>query len=108
MLIRTVLRYTEDSNRRSLVQLSLKSCDRPLPIFSDNLFYMPDKQKIWLFWQAYLATLPEHHPHRFNPLPDAWSFGNNAQIADKLGNLVAKGIKRNNQANSQNITILNP
>ncbi|MGK7935657.1 MAG: ASCH domain-containing protein [Xenococcaceae cyanobacterium] len=54
---------------------------------------MPDKQKIWLFWQAYLATLPEHHPHRFNPLPDAWSFGNNVQIADKLGDLVAKGIK---------------
>ncbi len=55
-------------------------------------FYRPDKQKLQLFWQAYLGTLPEHHPHRFNPLPDAWSFS--SQMADNLGNLVVNGIKR--------------
>ena len=54
---------------------------------------MLDRQKLQLFWQAYLATLPEHHPHRFHPLPDAWCFGGCPQMADRLGNLVVRGIK---------------
>lgn len=45
------------------------------------------------FWRAYLATLPEHHPHRFHPLPAAWSFGDSAEMADELADLVLRGIK---------------
>ena len=45
------------------------------------------------FWQSYLVTLPEHHPHRFRPLPEAGGFGDNAEMADKLGKLVFGGIK---------------
>ena len=50
-------------------------------------------QKIQLFWQAYLAKLPQYHAHRFNPLPDAWGFGDCPQMADELGELVLNGIK---------------
>jgi len=45
------------------------------------------------FWGAYLTTLPEHHPHRFHPLPAAWSFGEGEEMADKLADLVLRGIK---------------
>ena len=45
------------------------------------------------FWQSYLATLPEHHPHRFHPLPEAGGFGDNPAMADELGKLVFDGIK---------------
>ena len=40
-----------------------------------------------------MATLPEDHLHRFLPLPDAWSFGNDPDMADRLGDLVLRGIK---------------
>ena len=45
------------------------------------------------FWQSYLATLPEPHAHRLHSLPEAWSFGDSAAMADKLGKLVMEGIK---------------
>ncbi len=51
-----------------------------------------DKQ-VTEFWEAYLTTLPEHHPHKFHPLPDAWSFGDSSKMADALGKLVLNGIK---------------
>lgn len=51
------------------------------------------EQKIKLFWQAYLAKLPQYHAHRFKPLPDAWGFGDCPQMADELGKLVLNGIK---------------
>lgn len=54
---------------------------------------MLDRQKLQLFWQAYLATLPKYHAHRFYPLPDAWSFGDSSQMADEVGHLVISGIK---------------
>lgn len=54
---------------------------------------MPDQQKLQLLWQAYLKTLPRNHSHRFNLLPDAWSFGDSPQMADQLGKLVLNGIK---------------
>ncbi|MGK7947540.1 MAG: ASCH domain-containing protein [Xenococcaceae cyanobacterium] len=54
---------------------------------------MLNRQKLQLFWQAYLATLPTHHPHLFQPLPDAWCFGGCPQMADRLSNLVVRGIK---------------
>jgi len=46
-----------------------------------------------LFWQAYLDTLPEQHPHRFLPLPEAWGFGDSPDMADRLGALVLQGKK---------------
>ena len=54
---------------------------------------MPDRRKLQLLWQAYLTTLPKNHLHRFNLLPDAWSFGDSPQMADKLSKLVVNGIK---------------
>lgn len=44
------------------------------------------------FWQAFLNS-----PHRIVPAPEkytAWSFGNTAQMADDLGQLVLKSVKR--------------
>ena len=54
---------------------------------------MTDRQKLQLFWQAYLTTLPQHHLHRANLIPNAWSFGNNSRMTDELNNLVVNGIK---------------
>ena len=54
---------------------------------------MPDDTTIQVFWQAYLNTLGENHPHRFQKVPEAWSFGNSPEIADQLGKLVVQGIK---------------
>lgn len=51
------------------------------------------EQKLELFWQTYLKTLPKDHFHRFHSLPRAWSFGNCPQMADELDNLVLNGIK---------------
>ena len=45
------------------------------------------------FWQVYLATLPKDHPHRFQPLPDAWRFGDGPEMVDELGKLVLDGTK---------------
>ena len=45
------------------------------------------------FWQSYLATLPEPHPHHFQPLPEAGGFGDNPEMADDLGRLVVDGTK---------------
>lgn len=45
------------------------------------------------FWDEYLATLPDDHVHRFSPLPEAWHFGDSAQMADDLGGLVVSGRK---------------
>ena len=54
---------------------------------------MSSEQAVQDFWNAYLATLPEDHSHRFVPLPDAGSFGNTPEMADRLGDLVVRGIK---------------
>ena len=47
------------------------------------------------FWQQYLATLPDDHPHR-TATYEAWAFGdvNDAELADELGALVLHGEKR--------------
>lgn len=45
------------------------------------------------FWQAYLATLPCDHPHRARR-PDAFGFGDTAELADELAALVLAGVKR--------------
>ena len=50
-------------------------------------------EQIQLFWRSYLAKLPMNHSHQSNVLPNAWSFGHNSQIADRLGKLVVAGIK---------------
>lgn len=54
---------------------------------------MADDTTIQAFWQAYLDTLDGHHPHRFQAVPEAWSFGDSPEIADQLGRLVIQGIK---------------
>jgi uncharacterized protein YhfF len=45
------------------------------------------------FWNTYLSTLPEDHAHRYLTLPEAWSFGNDPEMADDLGGLVMQGKK---------------
>jgi len=50
-------------------------------------------RQVKAFWNAYLATLPKNHLHRFVTLPDAWNFGNTPEMADRLGDLVVKGVK---------------
>ena len=54
---------------------------------------MSDDATIRMFWQTYLDTLPDNHPHRFQAIPEAWSFGDSPEIADKLGRSVLQGIK---------------
>jgi uncharacterized protein YhfF len=46
------------------------------------------------FWTQYLATLPADHPHHDTRYSDAWGFGDSPKMADELGTLVVKGIKR--------------
>lgn len=50
------------------------------------------KEKVKLFWKSYLATLPEEN-RASSKLPEAWAFGDGAEMADELGGLVAVGIK---------------
>lgn len=45
------------------------------------------------FWQAYLATLPADSLVAHQPIPEAWSFGDNPQLADELVALVCAGVK---------------
>lgn len=54
---------------------------------------MTNAQSIENFWQEYLATLPSDHVHRFTSLPEAWHFGDSAEMADNLGELVLSGRK---------------
>lgn len=54
---------------------------------------MSTTSSVELFWERYLATLPEKHLHRFLPLPEAWSFGDSPEMADDLGNLAMQGKK---------------
>jgi uncharacterized protein YhfF len=44
-------------------------------------------------WQAYISSLREDHPHRYQALPAAWGFGNTPEMADELGSLVQSGVK---------------
>ena len=46
-----------------------------------------------VFWQGYLDSLAERHPRRLSPIPEAWSFGDSAEMADELGELVRQGVK---------------
>ncbi|MEM6429831.1 MAG: ASCH domain-containing protein [Deinococcota bacterium] len=45
------------------------------------------------FWKRYLDTLPDVHPHRLIPLPEAWAFGDSPAMADELLALVLSGTK---------------
>lgn len=45
-----------------------------------------------LFWQNYLNSLPEVERGDLK-MPEAWAFGDGAEMADELGALVAAGIK---------------
>jgi uncharacterized protein YhfF len=45
-----------------------------------------------VYWQAYLATLPEDPPQR-TAFVEAWAFGDNPPLADELAQLVLAGIK---------------
>ncbi len=45
------------------------------------------------FWQGYLATLPVQERENLE-MPDAWAFGLGSEMADDLGTLVARGVKR--------------
>ena len=44
------------------------------------------------FWQDYLATLPDEHPHH-KANYEAWGFGDSAAMRDELGQLVKAGKK---------------
>lgn len=46
-----------------------------------------------LFWQEYLNTLPEVERGDLK-MPKAWAFGDSAEMADELGDLVVAGIKQ--------------
>lgn len=46
------------------------------------------------FWKAFLHNLPPSHPAQRLPKPAAWGFGDSAEMADRLGELVVQGIKR--------------
>lgn len=46
-----------------------------------------------MFWRAYLATLPPDHRAHTVPLPVAERFGDSAELAEKLGQLIYQGIK---------------
>lgn len=50
-------------------------------------------QPIEQFWQSYLASLPAGQAARYTRQPEAWGFGDDQEMADELGNLVADGIK---------------
>lgn len=45
------------------------------------------------FWHDYLSSLPAGHAHR-HARPDAFAFGDYAQLADELAQLVVSGRKR--------------
>ncbi len=46
------------------------------------------------YWEGYLATLPADHPHGALPPPiEHYGFGDSAEMADELGQLVRDGIK---------------
>ena len=53
---------------------------------------MKSDKSIQQFWESYLSKLPRNHVHRFL-VPETDRFGNSAEMADKLGNLVVRGIK---------------
>jgi uncharacterized protein YhfF len=50
-------------------------------------------ERVEAFWQRYLATLPAGHPHH-RARPDAFAFGDSAELADELAELVRVGRKR--------------
>lgn len=54
---------------------------------------MSDDTTIRTFWEAYLETLEEDHPHKVQAVPEAWSFGDDSEMADELGRLVQLGVK---------------
>jgi uncharacterized protein YhfF len=58
----------------------------------DDLTEVSFKEAAYYFWQEYLATLPEGKREAFK-MPEAWAFGDNAGLADELGELVVAGIK---------------
>lgn len=45
------------------------------------------------FWTEYLSALPKGHVRRVSATPKTWSFGNDQSTADKLVELVKRGIK---------------
>lgn len=45
------------------------------------------------FWQAYVNELADDHPHRALPVPEVWSFGDDPEMADELGELMRRGVK---------------
>lgn len=51
-----------------------------------------DGEKAEALWRAYLGTLPDDSPVRFEGY-GAWSFGDGPRMADELGRLVASGRK---------------
>ncbi len=49
-------------------------------------------ERVALFWQGYVNTLPAEHPHRY-ARPDAFTFGDSPALADELAALVQAGRK---------------
>lgn len=53
---------------------------------------MSKSQTTDAFWQAYLKTLADDHPHR-SATYTAWAFGDSPTMANELGALVTAGVK---------------
>lgn len=53
---------------------------------------MTNNEAVKQYWQDYLATLDDKHPHH-QAIYSAWGFGDNPELADELGALVVAGIK---------------
>jgi uncharacterized protein YhfF len=50
-------------------------------------------QQIQQYWQNFLDQCTPEQAARYSTMPEAWGFGDNAQLADQLGKLVLQGIK---------------
>ena len=54
---------------------------------------MGNQAIIEAFWRGYLSSLPAGQRPANERLPEAWSFGTGAEMADQLGRLVYDGVK---------------
>lgn len=50
-------------------------------------------QHIQQYWQKFLDQCTPEQTAKYKTIPEAWGFGDNAQLADQLGSLVLQGIK---------------
>lgn len=54
---------------------------------------MTNSDAVKQYWQAYISTLDDKHPHH-QAIYTAWGFGDSPEMADDLGALVVAGVKK--------------